>query len=27
VFAARVGIRSGVDQLKAGMAAFIRVPK
>src|SRR6185312_3536798 len=27
VFAARVGIRSGRDQLRAGMAAFIRVPK
>jgi multidrug resistance efflux pump len=27
VFAARIGVRSGMDQLRAGMAAFIRVPK
>lgn len=27
VFATRVGIRSGRDQLRAGMAAFIKVPK
>ena len=27
VFAARVGLREGRDQLRAGMAAFIRVPK
>jgi len=27
VFATRVGLRSGFDQLRAGMAAFIQVPK
>jgi HlyD family secretion protein len=27
VFAARVGLRTGFDQLRAGMAAFIQVPK
>ncbi|MEP7053467.1 MAG: efflux RND transporter periplasmic adaptor subunit [Pseudomonadota bacterium] len=27
VFAARVGLRNGFDKLRAGMAAFIRVPK
>src|SRR5450432_3091056 len=27
VFATRVGLRTGFDQLRAGMAAFIRVPK
>ena len=27
VFAARVGVREGIDQLRAGMAAFITVPK
>ncbi len=27
VFAARVGLRNGFDQLRAGMAAFIQVPK
>ena len=27
VFAARVGLRDGKDQLRAGMAAFIKVPK
>ena len=27
VFAARVGIKSGEDDLRAGMAAFLRVPK
>jgi multidrug resistance efflux pump len=27
VFATRVGLRNGYDQLRAGMAAFIRVPK
>jgi multidrug resistance efflux pump len=27
VFATRVGLRNGFDQLRAGMAAFIRVPK
>ena len=27
VFAARVGLREGHDQLRAGMAAFIKVPK
>jgi HlyD family secretion protein len=27
VFAARIGLRSGFDQLRAGMAAFIQVPK
>ena len=27
VFAARVGLREGRDELRAGMAAFIHVPK
>jgi multidrug resistance efflux pump len=27
VFATRVGLKTGLDQLRAGMAAFIRVPK
>ncbi|HXN40942.1 MAG TPA: efflux RND transporter periplasmic adaptor subunit, partial [Myxococcaceae bacterium] len=27
VFAARIGIRSGADNLRAGMAAFIQIPK
>jgi HlyD family secretion protein len=27
VFATRVGLRTGFDQLRAGMAAFIQVPK
>jgi multidrug resistance efflux pump len=27
VFATRIGIRSGLEYLRAGMAAFIRVPK
>jgi HlyD family secretion protein len=27
VFATRVGLRNGFDELRAGMAAFIRVPK
>ena len=27
VFATRIGLRSGGDQLRAGMAAFIQVPK
>ena len=27
VFATRVGVREGIDQLRAGMAAFITVPK
>ena len=27
VFAARVGVREGNDKLRAGMAAFITVPK
>jgi len=27
VFAARIGVRSGLEYLRAGMAAFIRVPK
>ncbi len=27
VFATRVGLRKGFDQLRAGMAAFIQVPK
>ena len=27
VFATRVGLRNGFEQLRAGMAAFIRVPK
>ncbi|HEX9508734.1 MAG TPA: HlyD family efflux transporter periplasmic adaptor subunit, partial [Myxococcales bacterium] len=27
VFAARIGVRSGADDLRAGMAAFIKIPK
>ncbi|HZS41900.1 MAG TPA: efflux RND transporter periplasmic adaptor subunit [Polyangia bacterium] len=27
VFACRIGLKSGIDQLRAGMAAFIQVPK
>ena len=27
VFATRIGLKTGLDQLRAGMAAFIRVPK
>lgn len=27
VFAARIGVRSGADELRAGMAAFIKIPK
>ena len=27
VFATRIGLRDGRDQLRAGMAAFIKVPK
>ncbi|HYR56810.1 MAG TPA: hypothetical protein VEM39_11850, partial [Myxococcaceae bacterium] len=27
VFAARIGVHSGADDLRAGMAAFIKIPK